>query len=260
MSDQAIRVLTPYYALGQDITPLPSPAVSSGSVNPANAPPAIFRNVQKPETVSLVRQIGEDGAILLKNTNKALPLRQPQQLLIVGEDAGPNPGGPGSEGNFGSDNGNPRGTFSLGTGSGYALPNNLIDPLAAIKSRAALDGTSVSSILNNTNIAGITRLARDAETAIVFVDAITGQGNDRRDLELTRNGTAIIQATAAQCDNTIVVIHAGGSVNLEPFIENPNITAVVMALMPGEQTGPSIARLLYGDISPSGKLPFTGKA
>lgn len=259
VDDQVIRILTPYFALGQADKPLPSPALSSGSVVPGSGPPAIYRNVQTPETVELVRKIGEDAVVLLKNTNKALPLVKPERILIVGEDAGPNPDGPASQGDFGYEN--VKGTFSLGHGSGYAIPNNLVDPLSSILNRASVDATSVDFVLNNTNIARINSLAATAQTAIVFTEAITTQGGDRNDLDLTRNGTEIVLATAARCSNTIVVVHTGGSVNLEPFADHPNVTAIVMPLMPGEQTGPSLVRVLYGDVSPSGKLPFTiGKA
>lgn len=38
---------------------------------------------------------------------------------------------------------------------------------------------------------------------------------------------------------------------------HPNVTAIVAPLFPGQQTGPSLVDILWGHISPSGKLPFT---
>jgi beta-glucosidase len=56
---------------------------------------------------------------------------------------------------------------------------------------------------------------------------------------------------------TQVVMHIPGPTVVDAWIDHPNITAVLAPLLPGEQTGPSLVSILYGDISPSGKLPFT---
>lgn len=48
---------------------------------------------------------------------------------------------------------------------------------------------------------------------------------------------------------------------MESWIDHENVTAVVFAYFPGQESGTAIASVLFGDISPSGKLPFTiGKA
>lgn len=52
-------------------------------------------------------------------------------------------------------------------------------------------------------------------------------------------------------------MHIPGPVLVDAWIDHPNITAVVAPLLPGEQTGNALVSVLYGDISPSGKLPFT---
>lgn len=62
---------------------------------------------------------------------------------------------------------------------------------------------------------------------------------------------------ATNCSNTIVVIHSAGIRTVDEWIEHPNITAVVYGLLPGQETGNSIVDVLYGDISPSGRMPFT---
>lgn len=57
--------------------------------------------------------------------------------------------------------------------------------------------------------------------------------------------------------NTIVVVHSVGPAIIEPWIEHPNITAVVWAGVPGQEAGNSIADVLFGDVNPSGRLPYT---
>lgn len=62
---------------------------------------------------------------------------------------------------------------------------------------------------------------------------------------------------AAKCANTIVILHTVGIRLLDPWITNPNITAVMIGHLPGSDTGPALVELLYGTQSPSGKLPYT---
>lgn len=78
-----------------------------------------------------------------------------------------------------------------------------------------------------------------------------------QNLTLSANGDEVIKATAAYCKNTIVVLHIPGPTLVEEWIDHPNVTAVLAAWLPGEQSGLSLTSLLWGDVSPSGKLVFT---
>lgn len=44
---------------------------------------------------------------------------------------------------------------------------------------------------------------------------------------------------------------------VDEWIDNPNVTAVIYAGLPGQETGRSIVSILYGDINPSGRMAFT---
>ena len=50
---------------------------------------------------------------------------------------------------------------------------------------------------------------------------------------------------------------SGGPVLVEEWIDNPNVTAVISAHYPGQESGDAIVNVLFGDVSPSGKLPYT---
>ena len=65
-----------------------------------------------------------------------------------------------------------------------------------------------------------------------------------------------IQAVADANENTVVVIHSTGPV-LMPWIDHENIKAVVWPGLPGQETGNSLADVLFGDVNPSGRLPYT---
>jgi len=71
------------------------------------------------------------------------------------------------------------------------------------------------------------------------------------------NGDALVQAVAANNNNTIVVVHSVGPLILEPWIDHPNVTAVVWAGLGGTETGNALTDVLYGDVNPSGRLPYT---
>ena len=68
---------------------------------------------------------------------------------------------------------------------------------------------------------------------------------------------SIILNVASACSNTIVVIHNAGIRLVDTFVNHPNITAIIFAHLPGQDSGRSIVSLLFGDESPSGKLPYT---
>lgn len=54
----------------------------------------------------------------------------------------------------------------------------------------------------------------------------------------------------------MVVTHSGG-INTMPWADNENVTAILVAHFPGEQSGNSLVSVLWGDVNPSGHLPYT---
>ncbi|KAG8717017.1 hypothetical protein FRC08_008335 [Ceratobasidium sp. 394] len=264
LDDMAHRILTPYYALGQDAG-YPPLSFNTGGIQNKGYVSTIRGNknvnVQR-DHYKLIRRIGEESTTLLKNNRSGgggLPLQKPQFLAVFGQDAGPNPAGllvcgptnlcPGGSMN--------NGTNSVGGGSGATFPPYIVTPLEAIQARARQDNTQINWLLDDLDLETAATNALIADTSIVFTYAYQTEGNDRDNLTLWSNGDALIQTVAGQCNNTIVVIHSGQQVLLEDWIEHPNVTAVLFAYYPGQETGNAIASVLYGHVNPSGKLPFT---
>jgi hypothetical protein len=79
----------------------------------------------------------------------------------------------------------------------------------------------------------------------------------RNNLTAWLNGDALVRAVASQNNNTIVVINSVGPLILEPWIEHPNVTAVVWAGLGGTETGNALLDVIYGAVNPSGRLPYT---
>lgn len=67
----------------------------------------------------------------------------------------------------------------------------------------------------------------------------------------------LILNVASKCSNTIVVIHAAGVRLVDQWIDHPNVTATVIAHLPGQDSGQALVKLLYGEAGFSGKLPYT---
>ena len=211
---------------------------------------------------NLIRQIGAASTVLLKNTNNALPLTGKEKLTAVfGNDAGDNPDGP----NGCSDRGCDNGTLGMAWGSGSANFPYLVTPETAIQNEVVGNNGAFESLTDNFASSQISVLAGRASVAIVLVNADSGEGyidvdgniGDRNNLTLWQGGDTLITNVSALCNNTIVVLHTTGPVLLGNYSSNPNITAILWAGVPGEQSGNSIADVLYGRVNPGAKLPFT---
>lgn len=91
LDDQIARILTPYFWLGQADKPLPPVPFNANNFDPSNLT-ASLKIVQKASTLKLIKKIGEDGAVLLKNQG-GLPIKNPKNIAVLGEDAGSNAAG-----------------------------------------------------------------------------------------------------------------------------------------------------------------------
>ncbi|KAG6849373.1 hypothetical protein H0H93_008977 [Arthromyces matolae] len=258
VDDMATRILAAWYLLHQDDPSYPT--TNFNAFQPDDESTNQHIDVQD-DHYKIVREIGAASIVLLKNENDALPLNKPRSILLAGSDAGPGKIGP----NEFADQGGQDGILAMGWGSGTANFTYLISPYEAIQARARKDRTSVSWIFDDFNLPRAGNMAIGKSAAIVFInsdsgeDYITVDGNegDRKNLTAWHGGDNLVLAVAAQNKNTIVVVHSVGPLIIEPWIEHPNVTAVLWAGLPGTEAGNAITDVLYGDWNPSGRLPYT---
>lgn len=265
LDDMIVRIMTPYYWLGQD-KDYPTVDPSAGDLNTFVPRSQWLREFNLTGTRNrdvrgdhgeFIRRSAAESTVLLKNKNHALPLKSPKSIAVFGNDAGQPTNGPYNEVTF------EYGTFAVGGGSGTGRFSYIVSPLEAIKARAKEDKTSlVNSWLNNTLVA-TTDISHEMfyvpeppSACLVFVKTWAEEGTDREQLELDYNGTEVVESVAAACNNTIVVTHSAG-INVLPFANHPNVTAILAAHFPGQESGNSIVDVLYGDVHPSGRLPYT---
>jgi len=80
-------------------------------------------------------------------------------------------------------------------------------------------------------------------------------GGDRQNLSLKPEQAALIQAVAGINPNTVVCLVCGSMIMIDEWAEN--VPAILYSWYSGMEGGTALARLLFGDVNPSGKLPFT---
>lgn len=290
LDDMVTRTVAAWYQLGQDNHTLyPSrngrPNFSSftekkiGKIHPDSDDPTEevvnkFINVQgkgKSFHGLLAQQIAAEGTVLVKNADNVLPL-WPQggsektkfegdrayNIGIFGEDAGPNPDGP----NACEDRSCNVGTLASGWGSGAVEFPFLIAPIDALES--AFDSDKVKLTVNLTNAKSNPSLYAAQDLCIVFVNSDAGEGfhewngiTDRKDLHPQKGGDELVKSVANKCIQTVVVVHAVGPVILERWIDHPNVKAVLLANLPGEESGNALVDVLFGRVDASGRLPYT---
>lgn len=202
----------------------------------------------------LSRQTAEDGIVLLRNENNALPLSAPRSIAIIGgmSEFGVLAGG-----------GSSYVTAIDGPGiqipamgvSAVGVPRTMIyhpsSPYAAL--RAALPDAEFQ-INDGAYPAAAADVASRAEVAIVFATQWTTESVDVPDLSLPNGQDELIRAVARANPRTIVVLETGGPV-LMPWLED--VPAVIEAWYSGNRGGEAIANILTGKVSPSGRLPIT---
>jgi beta-glucosidase len=200
---------------------------------------AWLRPVSTPADRRLALQLAEESTVLLKNARQTLPLRVAPgaTMAVIGLPAGAAEIAP----------------YVSGGGSAYVNATDAVSPLAALTRKAASAGASVV-YADGSDPAAAATLAGRAQVAVVFAYDQEREGQDRLSLQLPANQDQLIEQVAAANPNTVVVLETGGPV-LMPWLER--VAAVVEAWYPGQQDGDALAAVLFGDVTPSGRLPQT---
>ena len=192
-------------------------------------------DVSTPQSEALARRLAEQGAVLLKNDG-VLPLSgSARRIAVIGPTAANTPA-----------------TDDIDASSVclHTAPNSPCTAVAPLDSIVARSRGPV--VFNDgSDPAAAAEAARTADVAVVFGYYREGEFADRPNISLDGNGDALIAAVAAANPNTVVVLQTGGPVVM-PWIDS--VRGVLEVWYAGEQMGPAIAALLFGDVAPSGKL------
>ena len=222
--------------------------------HPPAAQPAAFASVATtPDSVALAREVAEQGSVLLKNDRSVLPLRSGQTIAVIGK-----PAGAWAEYTYG------------GMGSSHVMskgPVPVVTPLQGMLERAQKAGSRII-YADGTVLADAVAAASVADVAVVWAYDAETEGVDRGDLSLKDAACVpftacpqlpvsqddLISRVAAANPHTAVVLNTGGPV-LMPWISE--VESVLETWYPGQENGHAVARLLFGDVNPAGKLVQT---
>ncbi|MEU4690479.1 glycoside hydrolase family 3 C-terminal domain-containing protein [Actinoplanes sp. NPDC023714] len=231
IDEAAYRVVRAYLAAGLFDHALPATAAADVSTAAHRA---------------TARAIAEQGSVLLKNDRDILPLKTGRKttIAVIGATASNTPD---SSGISAAD------ACSMRFRDTPAMTCTPVAPLESITARAARTQSSVV-FDNGDDVAAAAATAAEADVAVVFGWYGMGEFADPASLSLADGGDALISAVAKANRNTVVVLETGSAVTM-PWIDE--VRGVIEAWYPGEQQGPALARLLWGDTNFTGKLPMS---
>jgi beta-glucosidase len=204
-----------------------------------------------PEHRPIVRQAAEESLVLLENKpfNGAtiLPLAdRPSKIALIGPLA---------------DNAD---EMINQWGGSYRNPD-VITVKDALEDRAKRTGGSViyakGTEITGTSESGFDEALNAANQSDVVVMALgessemSGEAGSRAHLDLPGNQEKLLKQVAATGKPMVLLVFSG-----RPLILNwaaQHVPAIIEAWFPGTEAGSAIANVLYGDVSPSGKLPMS---
>ena len=191
---------------------------------------------------ALAEDIAANSAVLLKNKDNILPLDKDEKILVLGSLAE-----------------HPR---YQGAGSSHINAHRITSLLDGLKAIGVdveyAPAYSMDSRVNSENmIASAIHLALNYDKIILCVgltDEYEAEGFDRKTMELPASHNALIKAVTKLGKKIIVNVECGSPVTM-PWIDK--VDAVLLSYLGGQATGGAAAKLLYGDINPSGRLAET---
>ncbi|MBR4788611.1 MAG: glycoside hydrolase family 3 C-terminal domain-containing protein, partial [Bacteroidales bacterium] len=220
----------------------------------------------QPESQKIALEVAEKSIVLLKNEG-VLPIKSDvRKIAVIGQNAVLK-------------------TQSGGMGAGVKALYE-ITPLEGITKRAGsgvevvyapgyknypgfrwgrmpaepnpLEAAAIDEPADPALLAEAVALAKDADIVLFFGGtnkSIETEGSDRKSIKLPCGQEELVKALREANPNLVSVLVSGGPTDLQ--VLEPESPAIVQAWWNGTEGGTALAEVLFGDIAPSGKLPFT---
>jgi len=203
-------------------------------------------------------KVAEEGIVLLKNEGNLLPFKKSvKTVAVIGANA--------------------TRENAMGGGSGQVKAKYEISALQGIKNELG-SGVNVTYTPGYTIARGqkadpqlIQQAVAAAKAADVVIyvggsthgydyskwsdNAYDAEGVDKPDMNLPFGQDELVQAVVAANPRTAVVLLGGGPIDVSAWAGQAK--GIVEAWYPGMEGGNALAHILFGDVNPSGKLPFT---
>ncbi|KAI8149937.1 glycoside hydrolase superfamily [Fennellomyces sp. T-0311] len=252
VKDMTRRIVAAWYKMRQDEN---YPSIKMHTNLPNIKDPGL--DVQGNHAVG-IRKHGAASVVLLRNKDNVLPITEESgftKIAVFGSDAGLDTSRKNNT-SCGVISQCNKGTLIQGGGSGGSNIPYIISPLDGITNRASKLSIKVVSSLSDSKRAEAVKIAQTVDVAFVFAKVYPTEGEDLKALKVDDNVDKLIEAVAEVNSNTVVVIHSGNPA-IMPWADHENVTGILWPGMPGQETGNSLADIIFGDVNPSGRLPYT---
>ena len=183
--------------------------------------------IARPSHIAVAKRAAEEAAVLLKNEGHVLPLNPEKtgRILVLGK--------LGNAQNIGDH------------GSSMVHPYYAVSPLSGIMKRMPR-----ALILYNdgTDLELAKKQAADVDAVVIVAGYV-------HTMRLHKRDTDIIEAVAGICPNTIVSLIGSSAILINEW--ESKVPAILFSFYGGMEGGTVLAEILFGDVNPSGKLPYT---
>ena len=183
------------------------------------------------------RKAAEQGAVLLKNEDGLLPLKENKKIAVIGAMA--------------------KNMRYQGSGSSHINPVKLSQPMAFLKQAVFAEGCNEWGDTDDGMILEAVKAVESADVAVVFAglpDRYESEGFDRDSMKLPEGHLRMIEAVAKANENTVVVLFSGSVVECDWA---DSVKAILYMGLPGQAGGEAVVNLLCGKANPCGKLAET---
>jgi beta-glucosidase len=203
-------------------------------------------------------KIAEEGIVLLKNQQHILPLAPSiKSIAVIGYNADRKQ--------------------ALGGGSSQIKAFYEVTPLEGLKNQAGKNVTITYSqgykiergaVADAQMIKEAADAAAKADVAIVTCgwthgynydvwsdNAYDAEDTDKPNMNMPFGQDELIKAVMKANPKTIVVLMGGGAIDMSQWVDNA--PGIVQAWYPGMEGGNALAKIIFGQVNPSGKLPMT---
>ena len=227
------------------------------------------------ENLQASRRMAQESVVLLKNQNNLLPLgKSIKTLAVIGPMADDK-------------------ATQLGSWAGQGQAKDAVTPLEGIRSQAAKaqiffsEGVTLASLAPRVETSSITaapapssatgapgvsvtrgptsiedavNAAKKADAVILFLGepaGMTGEASSRATLDLPGKQQELLEAVAAVGKPLALVLESGRPLDIRWANHSDHVPAILQAWYLGTEAGNAIADILFGDVSPSARLPFS---
>lgn len=227
-------------------------------------------DILTPESLQTERKMAQESMVLLQNNHDLLPLKKDQTVAVIGPlaDDGASQLGAWAGNGQAKDAVTPLEGIAAKLGKGHVLYAKGVDiqsferglaaGVAAPAPPSATGAAGVETTNKAASIEDAVSAAKKADTVILFVGELagmTGEASSRASLDLPGEQLKLIQAVLATKKPIVLVLESGRPQNISWAPEH--VPAIIQAWYLGVQSGNAIADVIFGDASPSGRLPLS---